>query len=310
MRSRSAPSRRHPPDRSRSNQRSRRTGPRVGGGPAAASVASPLGATLGALLGAPLGRLPAPEAPDAPTSGDSLDAVPGAAEDAVDDDVDVTSCWSPEHAARISAAAIVSATSRALPDRIPGAIQHVYRRCSQSASPDLGCGMPTRHHATAAPCQSTSHPVTCNQMVVYGTLNRITDDEVDRIFRALADATRRDIVRRTLVGEVTVSQLASAYDMSFAAVQKHVAVLEGAGLVTKHPHGRERLVRGNPDDDPAQPRRCSTVTSSCGAPESPDSTRCSPRTSSDPPDHTCRPSSERTRSCPSPRSTRTPTPSP
>ena len=70
---------------------------------------------------------------------------------------------------------------------------------------------------------------------------------MDRIFRALADRTRRDIVRRTLVGEVTVSQLASGYDMSFAAVQKHVAVLEGAGLITKHPHGRERLVRGNPE---------------------------------------------------------------
>lgn len=75
----------------------------------------------------------------------------------------------------------------------------------------------------------------------------LTDDEVDRIFRALADATRRDIIRRTLTGEATVTQLAGAYDMSFAAVQKHVAVLEGAGLVTKHPHGRERLVRGNPD---------------------------------------------------------------
>lgn len=75
----------------------------------------------------------------------------------------------------------------------------------------------------------------------------LSDDEVDRVFRALADRTRRDIVRRTLVGEVTVSHLASRYDMSFAAVQKHVAVLEGAGLITKHPHGRERLVRGNPD---------------------------------------------------------------
>jgi DNA-binding transcriptional ArsR family regulator len=72
-------------------------------------------------------------------------------------------------------------------------------------------------------------------------------DEVDRIFRALADATRRDIVRRTLGGEASVSELAVAYDMSFAAVQKHVAVLEGAGLVTKRPHGRERLVRGNLD---------------------------------------------------------------
>ncbi|WP_084039127.1 metalloregulator ArsR/SmtB family transcription factor [Demequina sp. NBRC 110053] len=75
----------------------------------------------------------------------------------------------------------------------------------------------------------------------------LTDDEVDRIFRALADATRRDIVRRTLGGEASVSELASEYQMSFAAVQKHVAVLEGAGLVTKHPHGRERKVRGNPE---------------------------------------------------------------
>ena len=74
----------------------------------------------------------------------------------------------------------------------------------------------------------------------------LSDAEVDRIFRALADATRRDIVRRTLVGEETVSQLAQDYAMSFAAVQKHVTVLERAGLVTKHPHGRERLVRGNP----------------------------------------------------------------
>lgn len=75
----------------------------------------------------------------------------------------------------------------------------------------------------------------------------LRDDEVDRIFRALADATRRDILRRSLVEEATVSQLASAYAMSFAAVQKHVAVLEEAGLVTKRTHGRERRVRGDPE---------------------------------------------------------------
>lgn len=75
----------------------------------------------------------------------------------------------------------------------------------------------------------------------------LTDDEVDRIFRALADATRRDILRRTMAGEASVSRLAAAYAMSFAAVQKHVAVLEGAGLVTKQPHGRERIIRGNPE---------------------------------------------------------------
>jgi len=75
----------------------------------------------------------------------------------------------------------------------------------------------------------------------------LSDGQVDRIFRALADATRRDIVRRTLTGDVSVSGLAADYDMSFAAVQKHVAVLEGAGLVTKQPNGRERLVRANPE---------------------------------------------------------------
>jgi len=78
-------------------------------------------------------------------------------------------------------------------------------------------------------------------------MQKLSDAEVDRIFHALADATRRDIVRRTLVGEASVSRLAEAYAMSFAAVQKHVAVLEGAGLVTKHRSGRERLVRGNPE---------------------------------------------------------------
>ncbi|MCB1280528.1 MAG: winged helix-turn-helix transcriptional regulator, partial [Salinibacterium sp.] len=59
----------------------------------------------------------------------------------------------------------------------------------------------------------------------------LSDHDVDRIFRALADATRRDIVRRTLVADVSVSQLADSYAMSFAAVQKHVAVLEEAKLV-------------------------------------------------------------------------------
>ena len=73
------------------------------------------------------------------------------------------------------------------------------------------------------------------------------EDRADALFHALADRTRRDIMRRVLAGERSVSTLAAKYDMSFAAVQKHVAVLEGAGLVTKSPHGRERLVRGNPE---------------------------------------------------------------
>ena len=70
-------------------------------------------------------------------------------------------------------------------------------------------------------------------------------DEVDRIFGALADRTRRDIVTRVMHEETSVSALAESYAMSFAAVQKHVAVLERAGLVTKQARGRERLVRGD-----------------------------------------------------------------
>lgn len=81
-------------------------------------------------------------------------------------------------------------------------------------------------------------------MVVF---TELADADVDRIFRALADTTRRDILQRTLTGEQTVSALAAAYDMSFAAVQKHVAVLEAAHLVVKRAEGRERLVRADPD---------------------------------------------------------------
>lgn len=71
----------------------------------------------------------------------------------------------------------------------------------------------------------------------------LTEADIDQVFRALADATRRDILRRTIAGELSVSTVASYYDMSFAAVQKHVAVLQAAGLVTKVKNGRERLVR-------------------------------------------------------------------
>lgn len=67
----------------------------------------------------------------------------------------------------------------------------------------------------------------------------------DRVFGALADATRRDIVRRALDGQEGVAELAGHYAMSFAAVQKHVAVLERAGLVTKLRHGRRKVVRTN-----------------------------------------------------------------
>ena len=69
-----------------------------------------------------------------------------------------------------------------------------------------------------------------------------TEEAVDGLFHALSDATRRDIVRRCAEGDRSVSRLAESYPMSFAAVQKHVAVLERAGLVTKERRGREQLV--------------------------------------------------------------------
>lgn len=82
-----------------------------------------------------------------------------------------------------------------------------------------------------------------NHMVVA----KLTEEEVDELLRALADRTRRDILRRCASSEPSVSRLADAYPMSFAAVQKHVAVMERAGLVTKERRGREQLVRTNPE---------------------------------------------------------------
>lgn len=71
------------------------------------------------------------------------------------------------------------------------------------------------------------------------------EDRADALFHALADRTRRDILRRVLAGEHSISTLAGFYDMSFAAVQKHVAVLERAGLLTKRRQGREALASGD-----------------------------------------------------------------
>lgn len=75
-------------------------------------------------------------------------------------------------------------------------------------------------------------------------VDELSEDEIDHLFQALADRTRRDIVARVLEGEQSVSTLARRYEMSFAAVQKHVAVLERASLVSKRRRGREQIVRG------------------------------------------------------------------
>src|ERR1700704_3088647 len=74
---------------------------------------------------------------------------------------------------------------------------------------------------------------------------QIAPPDFDRVFAALADHTRRDIVRRAITAEEGVLELASHYPMSFAAVQKHVAVLERAGLITKQRIGRRKVVRTN-----------------------------------------------------------------
>lgn len=71
------------------------------------------------------------------------------------------------------------------------------------------------------------------------------DEALNQLFRALADGTRRDILARALTDTPSVSALATRYEMSFAAVQKHVAVLERAGLIQKRAHGREQLVSTN-----------------------------------------------------------------
>jgi DNA-binding transcriptional ArsR family regulator len=83
--------------------------------------------------------------------------------------------------------------------------------------------------------------VTYNQMVV----DMLTDPEADRVFHALADATRRDILARAIEREQSVSALARRYEMSLTAVQKHVAVLERAALVSKQRSGREQRVAAN-----------------------------------------------------------------
>jgi DNA-binding transcriptional ArsR family regulator len=74
-------------------------------------------------------------------------------------------------------------------------------------------------------------------------VSELTDEAVDQVFHALSDATRRDIIRRCLQDDASVTRLSENYPMSFAAVQKHVAVLERAGLVVKQRNGREQLVR-------------------------------------------------------------------
>ena len=91
-------------------------------------------------------------------------------------------------------------------------------------------------------------------------VDRLADDAADRIFQALGATTRRDILARAIRQEQSVSALARHYEMSFAAVQKHVAVLERAALVTKERRGREQIVAAT-SRPCARPPHCSTPTS-------------------------------------------------
>lgn len=87
-----------------------------------------------------------------------------------------------------------------------------------------------------------------NQMVVkMPTKPEFDEEQVDLIFHALSDRTRRDIMGKVSESEQSISDLARKYEVSFAAIQKHVSVLERAELVTKTEQGRKKFVRNNPD---------------------------------------------------------------
>ena len=118
--------------------------------------------------------------------------------------------------------------------------EHYDASALQSVRP-VSCKSALARSHSSSPWHSGDNALIYNQMVVQVS----TEEEVDRIFQALADTTRRDILTRAIQNEQSVSALARHYDMSFAAVQKHVAVLERAELVVKERHGREQIVHGN-----------------------------------------------------------------
>jgi DNA-binding transcriptional ArsR family regulator len=70
----------------------------------------------------------------------------------------------------------------------------------------------------------------------------VTADPLSRVFSALADPTRRDIVARLAIGDATVSELAAPFDVSLQAVSKHLKVLEDAGLVSRSRDAQRRPV--------------------------------------------------------------------
>ncbi|MGI8878962.1 MAG: ArsR/SmtB family transcription factor [Jatrophihabitans sp.] len=102
--------------------------------------------------------------------------------------------------------------------------------------------LPRQSEEDALACKTERTWLTYNHMVV---CREEAEESLNQLFRALADGTRRDILARSLTQTPSVSDLAARYEMSFAAVQKHVAVLERAGLIQKRPNGREQLISTN-----------------------------------------------------------------
>jgi DNA-binding transcriptional ArsR family regulator len=121
------------------------------------------------------------------------------------------------------------------------------RRSNKAGPGDDLPGCPKRFVTGASPAgvAGRDHPPLTRRPYNHKVVSVQTVIDHDRIFGALGDPTRRDIVRRAIDGEEGVAELASHYPMSFAAVQKHVAVLERAGLVHKHRIGRRKVVRTN-----------------------------------------------------------------
>ncbi|MDB5164878.1 MAG: Transcriptional regulator, ArsR family [Candidatus Saccharibacteria bacterium] len=71
--------------------------------------------------------------------------------------------------------------------------------------------------------------------------------EFDNIFNSLADSTRRDILRRVAATELSISEIAKPYKLTFGAISKHLLVLERANLVVKRRQGKEQIVSIAPD---------------------------------------------------------------
>lgn len=70
--------------------------------------------------------------------------------------------------------------------------------------------------------------------------------DLDNIFASLADPTRRDILQRVAQRQMSIGEIAKSYDLTFAAISKHLKVLESARLIVKHKQGKERMVQLSP----------------------------------------------------------------